>query len=505
MHTDADRCYAAMGSRDARFDGWFVVGVTSTGIYCRPSCPARTPKREHVRFFAVAAAAQGTGFRACKRCRPDTTPGSPEWDVRADLVGRAMRLIADGVVDRQGVTGLAVRLGYSSRHVHRQLVAALGAGPLALARAQRAQTARVLIESTGMPFTDVAFAAGFASVRQFNDVVRAVFAATPTALRARRGPIPSAGSIAVRLPFRQPLAAERLFAHLRARAVPGLEEATAGGLRRSLTLPRGSGLVTLLPLDDHVRATFVLAEVQDLAVAVGRCRRLLDLDADPIAVDAHLCRDPGLAPLVTAAPGLRAPGSVDPEETALRTVLGQQVSVAGAATLTGRLIARVGAPLPQAVGTVTRTFPGVAAVAAADLDGLGLPRARATALRTLATALADGSVVLDPGTDREVARAALRALPGVGAWTAECIALRALGDPDAFPATDLALRRGAEALALGGDRAAIDERAGRWRPWRAYAAQHLWTAGMPTASPALASPALASPGTASPNSARTSA
>jgi AraC family transcriptional regulator of adaptative response / DNA-3-methyladenine glycosylase II len=478
MHLDTDRCYAALSSRDVRFDGWFVVGVTSTGIYCRPSCPAVTPRRANVRFYAVSAAAQAAGFRACKRCRPDTTPGSPEWDVRADMVGRAMRLIADGVIDRDGVTGLAARLGYSSRHVQRQLVAELGAGPLALARAQRAQTARLLIETTDLPFADVAFAAGFASVRQFNDTVREVFAVPPTALRAGRGRGAPAvdGTIVLRLAHRVPAALDTVFAHLTARAVPGVETVTAaGGLRRSLRLPHGGGVLTMHPAGTHVHVGMVLDDLRDLAVAVQRCRRLLDLDADPVAVDAHLARDPRMEPLVAGAPGLRVPGTVDPAEAAVRAVLGQQVSVAGARTLAGRLVLRAGAALSQPVDGITHRFPTPAELAAADLDGMGLPGARAAAVATVAAALTDGRVHLDAGADRAESRAALLALPGVGPWTADYIALRALGDPDALPATDLVLRRTARRLGLGADAAALLAHAERWRPWRAYAAQHLWT------------------------------
>ncbi|HEY2636214.1 MAG TPA: DNA-3-methyladenine glycosylase 2 family protein, partial [Solirubrobacteraceae bacterium] len=258
MTLDPERCWRAVEAEDPRFDGWFFVGVTSTGIYCRPSCPARTPKRANVRFYPTAAAAQGAGFRACKRCRPDATPGSPDWDRRADLVGRAMRLIADGVVDREGVPGLARRLGYTERHVHRALVAVAGAGPLALARAQRAQTARVLLETTAMPVTGVAFAAGFRSVRQFNATIREVFALAPRDLRARArrgGRAPDSGAIVLRLPFRAPGDAAGVVDHLARRAVPGVEEVVDGAYRRSLRLPHGPGTVELRPAGDHLSGT----------------------------------------------------------------------------------------------------------------------------------------------------------------------------------------------------------------------------------------------------------
>ncbi len=478
MIEDPDRCYAAITSRDPRFDGWFAVGVTSTGIYCRPSCPARTPLREHVRFFATSAAAQAAGFRACRRCRPDATPGSPAWDQRVDLVGRAMRLIADGVVDRDGVAGLARRLGYSERHVHRLLVAEVGAGPQALARAQRAQTARLLIEGTDLPFGEVAFAAGFASIRQFNDTVGRVFAATPTRLRRRRRPgsAPVAvEGLAIRLAGRAPAWHEGTVAHLARRAVPGLEEVADGTYRRALRLPRGAGIVELTPAAMHVRARLHLADLRDLAAAVERCRRLFDLDADPVAVDAHLRHDPALAPLVAARAGLRVPGTTDAEEVALRTVLGQQVTLATGVSLASRLVERLGGVVDDPRGVITRTFPPPAAVAGADLGELGMPRSRAVALGSLAEALATGAIHLDAGADRTEVRALLAALPGIGPWTVEEIALRGLHDPDAFPAGDRGLQRAAGATGLPADPRGLLASAQRWRPWRAYAAQHLWT------------------------------
>ncbi|MEH0938868.1 bifunctional transcriptional activator/DNA repair enzyme AdaA, partial [Micromonospora psammae] len=351
MELDFERCYRAVDSRDQRFDGWFYTGVTSTGIYCRPSCPAMTPKRQNVRFFPSAAAAQGAGLRACRRCRPDAAPGSPQWDVRADVVGRAMRLIADGVVDRDGVPGLAARLGYTERHLHRMLSAELGAGPLALARAQRAQTARTLIETTGLGLAEIAFAAGFGSVRQFNDTVREVYAASPSELRTARGRQPAAGgagTITLRLAYRPPLHAEALLDFLAHRALPGVEEVRDGTYRRGLRLPHGPAEAALAPADGHVWATLRLADMRDLAPAVARCRRLFDLDADPHAVDATLASDPALAPAVAAEPGVRLPRAVDGFEMALRAIIGQQVSVRSARTTLTRLLtaAAASSPLP---------------------------------------------------------------------------------------------------------------------------------------------------------------
>jgi AraC family transcriptional regulator, regulatory protein of adaptative response / DNA-3-methyladenine glycosylase II len=478
---DHDRCYAAVRARDTRFDGWFTVGVHSTRIYCRPSCPAMTPRRDGVAFFATAAAAQRAGFRACKRCRPDAVPGSPAWDLRADLVARAMRLIADGVVDREGVEGLAARLGYSARHLHRQLVAEVGTGPLALARAQRARAARVLIETTALPFAQVAFAAGFASLRQFNDTVREVFALTPSQLRRRAGSatVGHAEAIVLRLPCRAPSDVGGTIRFLVARAAPGVETATAdGGYARTLALPHGTATVELLPASDHARARLRLQDLRDLTAAVQRCRRMLDLDADPVAVAEHLRADAVLAPLVAAVPGRRVPGTADPAELALRALLGQQVSVAAARTLAGRLVAQTGSALPAggadpAVPELTSLFPTPEAVAEADLCDVGLPPTRQAALLGLARALAEGAVRLDPGSDREEAEARLLALPGIGPWTAGYIRMRGLGDPDGFPAGDLALRR---ALAKCAPAVRLEGHAARWRPWRGYAAVHLWAA-----------------------------
>jgi AraC family transcriptional regulator, regulatory protein of adaptative response / DNA-3-methyladenine glycosylase II len=479
---DDERRWRAIEARDPRFDGWFFCAVTTTGIYCRPSCPAR-PRREHVRFFPTAAAAQTAGFRACKRCRPDATPGSPEWDRRADLVGRAMRLIADGVVDRDGVAGLARRLGYTERHVHRELVAVVGAGPLAVARAQRAQTARVLLETTRLPITQVAFGAGFRSVRQFNDTVQEVFATTPRALRERarsHGRGGDGGGIALRLPYRAPFDDEGLLAFFARRAVPRVEEVAGGVYRRSLRLPHGAGVVELRPSEGHVLGRFWLDDVRDLGTAVQRTRILLDLDSDPQAVSDLLTGDPLIAPLVGASPGRRVPGHVDPHELAVRGVLGQQVSLSAAAALAARLVlahghalAR-GDALAQPRGSVTHVFPSAADLAGADPEKLPMPSARGRALVGLAGALANGEVPLDPGAHRDEARRRLQALPGIGTWTAEYIAMRALRDPDAFMPTDLGVRHAL--VALGQDpapRAAV-ALAERWRPYRAYATQHLW-------------------------------
>ncbi|MEV4044713.1 AlkA N-terminal domain-containing protein [Streptomyces sp. NPDC049744] len=459
--THEDVRYEAVRSRDARFDGAFFFAVETTGIYCRPSCPAVTPKRRNVRFFATAAAAQGSGFRACRRCRPDAVPGSADWNVRADVVGRAMRLIGDGVVDREGVAGLAVRLGYSARQVQRQLTAEVGAGPVALARAQRAHTARVLLQTTGLPVTEIAFASGFASVRQFNDTIRAVYAATPSELRAaapardraaRRTATPSAG-VPLRLAHRGPYQPGPVFDLLRREAVAGVEEVSGERgrrvYRRSLRLPYGTGIVAVQerpgpPGTDTgggwLEARLHLTDLRDLTTSVQRLRRLFDLDADPYAVDERLGADPRLAPLVAARPGLRSPGTADPDELAVRALVGRAEAE--------RLVQRYGKALDAPCGTLTHLFPEPAVLAEAVPDGT--PGA-------LAAALADGAVRLDPGADRDDAERALLAVPGLDARTVAVVRTRALGDPDVAPPG-----------------AAVPD---TWRPWRSYALNHLRAAG----------------------------
>jgi AraC family transcriptional regulator of adaptative response / DNA-3-methyladenine glycosylase II len=514
---DFERCYRAVSSRDPRFDGWFFTAVTSTGIYCRPSCPARTPGREHVRFYPSAAAAQQAGFRACMRCRPDAAPGSPEWNARADVVARAMRLIADGAVDRDGVPALAARLGYSERQIHRLLVAEVGTGALALARAQRAQTARLLVETTDLPVADVAFTAGFASVRQFNHTFRAVFATTPSEARRRRRPpsrrrgapstpatlgaVPAAGrhgatatattagasTVTLRLAHRQPFDAAATIAFLGARAVSGIELLDGDTYHRTLRLPRGTGTVALRPGGRgaaHVQAVLRLADLRDLTAAVSRCRRLLDLDSDPEAVDADLASDPLLRPLVAALPGLRVPGTVDPAELAVRAVIGQQVSVAGARTVAAHLVAAAGTSLPRPAAPaggagghadLPRLFPTPEEILAAGDGALRMPASRQRTVRALARALADRHLVLDAGSDPEEAEARLREIPGIGPWTAAYVRLRGLGDPDAFLASDLGVRRALERLGQPAGAADAERAAARWRPWRAYATLHLWS------------------------------
>jgi AraC family transcriptional regulator of adaptative response / DNA-3-methyladenine glycosylase II len=518
---DDEQRYQAAAAKEARFDGVFFTAVRTTGIYCRPSCPAITPKRSNVTFYSTAAAAQLAGFRACKRCRPDASPGSPEWNVRSDLAGRAVRLIADGIVDRVGVPGLADSLGYSPRQVGRVLTAELGAGPLALARAQRARTARILVETTVLPMTEVAFAAGFASIRQCNATMLEVYDIPPGVLReraARRGAAAArasfgtpTGSLCLRLPFRPPIDLPRMFGFLAARAVPGVEAAVisrgdsngtghvfAAEYSRTIRLPNGPGVARLrvVPGESWIECSLVLADLRDVTAAVQRCRRLLDLDADPIAISGYLASDPFVGPLADKWQGRRSPGTVDGDEIALRAVLGQQVSVAAARRLGARLAAEWGRPLPRPdgadeadgtrtdglgatdgiYGTLTRAFPDAATIAVLDPASLPMPRSRARALVGLAAALASGSIALHPGADRDEMAAKLLALPGIGPWTVGYIRMRALSDPDAFPPGDAGVLRALRHLGHDPGSGSDTATAEPWRPWRSYAVHHLWAA-----------------------------
>lgn len=476
---DRERLAAAVAGRDARFDGWVFLAVTSTGIYCRPSCPAARPKREHMRFYASAAAAQEAGYRACKRCRPDAAPGSPQWDWRSDVTARAMRLIGEGVVDREGASGLARRLGYSLRQLERLLVAEVGAGPAALARAQRAQCARVLIESTDLAMGRVAFAAGFTSVRAFNRVVAEVYACSPTKLReraARSAPLPDAGgTIGLRLAYREPFAVSHLFAHLAASAVPGFEEWREGAYRCALSLPHGPAIAALRPGPGYVECRLRLADVRDLTAAVARCRRALDLDADPVAAQEVFEADAVLGASARRTPGMRVPRRVDGAEYALRAVIGQRLSSTAAAAVCARVAERYGEAVDDPEGGLRRRFPSPERIA--EAAALPMPASRGRVVRAVAAALAEGRIDVGPGSDQAAARAGLVRVPEVEPRTVEMIAMRALGDPDAFPAADRGVVAGAARLGVAAFPSAVAQAAGAWRPWRAYAAQHLWAAG----------------------------
>ncbi len=515
---DFEGCYRAVSTRDSRFDGQFFTAVRTTGIYCRPSCPAITPKRANVSFLPTAAAAQQAGYRACRRCLPDAAPGSPLWNVRADLAARAMRLIGDGVIERGGVPGLAATLGYSQRQLTRVLTTELGAGPLALARAHRAHTARLLIQTTEMPMSDIAFAAGFASIRQFNDTVREVFAVSPTTMRTelRRSPRADVvapgtpGLLTLRLPYREPLDTGWLSWFLSAHAVAGTELWEDGVYTRSLRTPHGHATVRLSFQPGHVRAELTLRDMRDLAPTVARVRHLLDLDADPLGIDAALGiggrggRDDdhaaGNADLdddgrrygdsespfvaggsktsgsVAAAgpkgfaepgftPGIRVPGCLDGSELLLCTMIGQQISVRAAGTHVARLVDALGEPIE---GPVPRLFPTAEAVAEHGAEVLTGPARRVAAIVAAARALADGELVLHAGRTADDLRRDLLALDGVGPWTADYVTMRSLADPDILLDTDLVVRQGAARAGIN-----LGETT-RWAPWRSYLSMHLW-------------------------------
>lgn len=486
---DPDAAYRAASGRDPRFDGRFFLGVTTTGIYCRPSCPARKPLRRNAVFFPSAAAAVAAGFRACKRCRPDALPGSRQWDASGDLAARAVRAIRDGAIDELGVAGLARRLSVSERHLHRILVSEVGASPVQLNRTRRAQTARTLVEQTELPLIDIAFAAGFGSVRQFNDVMLSEFGAPPSTFRRPGSPLPpgarpetaedapasdAAPTVVLRLRHRAPYDALAMRAFQAAHAVPGMDRIDDGSFTTPVPAPHGVAVATVdwgAGADEHVTVRIRPADIADLTGIVSTVRRWLDLDADPELIAEALGADPIMGPLLARRPGLRVPGSLDGAATALLTVIGQAVSLGAARVFAGRLVALLGTPVGDAG---LHAFPAsgqVADAGAEALRGIGLTASRAAALHRLAAELADGLDVT-PGADRGKTRARLLALPGIGPWTADYITLRALGDPDAFVPDDLVLKKALQ-VSTASQASAISA---QWAPWRGYAAMHLWTA-----------------------------
>ncbi|MEE9607004.1 MAG: AlkA N-terminal domain-containing protein [Myxococcota bacterium] len=480
MELDAETCYRALRTRDPRFDGRFFTAVVSTGVYCRPVCPALTPRLENCRFLPCAAAAQEAGFRPCLRCRPEASPGTPAWLGTSATVSRALRLISEGALDRCGVEALAARLGIGERHLRRLFAKHLGASPLAVALTRRILFAKKLIDETALPFTQVALASGFSSLRRFNDAIARSYRRTPRELRRGRRRASSAESaeLTLILPYRPPLDWDALIGFLRPRATPGVEAVEADVYRRTVTLDGAQGEVEVRPVAGrhHLLAKIRLSAPTVLIDVTERLRRLFDLGADPGAIAQHLGRNAQLAAAVTARPGLRIPGAWDSFELAVRAIVGQQVSVAAATRFAGRLAEAYGEPVPTSRG-LERLFPTPEALAAADLSSIGLTRARAHAVAALAAAVARKELTFDASRGLDATVRSLRELPGVGEWTAQYIALRALGEPDAFPASDLGLRR---ALARGGD--LPDERqlaqlAEAWRPWRGYAAMYLWTSG----------------------------
>ena len=475
----------ARRARDPRFDGRFFVAVTSTGIYCRPVCPAPSPRAAHVRYYPTAAAAADAGFRPCLRCRPETAPGTPAWLGTSAVVRRALALIEKGALDGGSVDELAARLGIGPRHLHRLFVSHLGAPPLVVAQTRRLQFAKRLIDETSLSMTDIAFASGFGSLRRFNAAFRSTYDRPPLALRRLRGETsgPRERAIVLRLPLRPPYDLERLLAFLAARALPGVEQVEGDSYARTLALESGPAVVRVRREDPRAggrRAPCALllsvegAPASALFPLTADARRVFDLGADPWLIETAFRDDPLLGPLVRLYPGLRVCGAWDPFECAVRAVLGQQVSVAAARTMAARLVERAGARLPVPRSGLTHLFPSAAALAACDLDGLGLTKARSAAIRALAWAVAEGRLDLRAEPEAVVER--LRALPGFGEWTAQYVALRALGEADAFPSSDLVLRRAAAGGAVPLTPSELAARAEAWRPWRAYAVFHLWNA-----------------------------
>ena len=484
MDMDDDACYRAFQMRDARFDGRIFCGVRSTGIYCRPICPARTPKRENMRFFRSAAAAQEAGFRPCLRCRPETSPDLGSWRGTSNTVSRALALIESGALDGGDVEALAERLGVGERQLRRLFQQHLGASPVAVAQTRRVLLAKQLIHETRMPMAEVALAAGFGSVRRFNETFQQLFDRPPAKLRRLGGAEIAAGqggAVAIQLAYRPPYDWEAMIAFLAARAIPGVESVRNGRYARTLAVGEARGVVMIEPGEGaSLRVTLRFAKVQAWPAVLARVRRVFDLAADPAVIAVHLSEDPDLAPMVAARPGLRAPGAWDGFELAVRAVLGQQITVHAARMLAGKIAASYGSPLEDEAANalgLTCFFPTPEQLALADVETLAMPRARGRALVGLAGAAATDPDLFGARRSLDEAVAALRALPGIGEWTAQYIAMRALREPDAFPSADIGLMRALETP--DGRRPTAAEllaRAERWRPWRAYAASHLWAA-----------------------------
>ncbi len=486
MDMDRTACYRAISTRDARFDGRLFVGVKTTGIYCRPICPARTPKFENVSFYPSAAAAQQAGFRPCLRCRPETSPELAFWRGTSNTVSRALALIEAGGLDGADVETLADRLGIGARQLRRLFLKHVGASPIAVAQTRRVLLAKQLIHETTLPMAQVALASGFGSIRRFNETFQLLFGRAPASLRrirerGRERGGDAAGALSVRLAYRPPYDWDAMLVFLAARAIPGVETVTDHVYRRSIAIGDASGVLWVAPADKHrVNVTVRFPDMAALPDIIARVRRVFDLAADPEPIGAHLSQDPVLAPLVAARPGLRVPGAWDGFELALRAIFGQQITVPAATRLLGALVEAHGAPLPKELrgNGLTHVFPSPARLARYDLD-IGVPRARLQAVTSLATALLDDPAIFSPGASLEDAIAKLRALPGMGEWTAQYIAMRELREPDAFPAADIGLMRAmATPDGLRPTSAELLRRAERWRPWRAYAALHLWASAV---------------------------
>jgi AraC family transcriptional regulator of adaptative response / DNA-3-methyladenine glycosylase II len=490
MDMDRTACYRAISTRDARFDGRLFVGVKTTGVYCRPICPARTPKFENVSFYPSAAAAQEAGFRPCLRCRPETSPDLAFWRGTTNTVSRALALIEAGGLDEADVEGLANRLGVGARQLRRLFRQHVGASPIAVAQTRRILLAKQLIHETSLPMAEVALASGFNSVRRFNETFLRMFGRSPAKLRRIRDKTKrETGALSVRLAYRPPYDWDAMLSFLAARAIPGVELVSGNLYTRTVAIGGTSGVISVEPADkNRVNVSVRFSDIAALPQIIARVRRVFDFAADPDTIGSHLALDPVLAPLVSARPGLRVPGAWDGFELAVRAIFGQQITVPAATKLLGRLVAAHGAPLPAATRDgegLSHLFPSPARLANADVAALGMPNARASAVTSLAAAISTDPAIFSRGASLEEAITKLRSLPGIGEWTAQYIAMRELREPDAFPAADIGLLRAMPAA--DGRRpspAELLSRAERWRPWRAYAALHLWAAAIqpPTAS-----------------------
>ena len=489
MDLDPRACYRAVLTRDSRFDGRLFIGVHTTGVYCRPVCPARTPKREHVSFFPSAAAAQEAGFRPCLRCRPETAPDLAAWRGTSNTVARALTLIESGSLDDGDVDGLAARLGVGERQLRRLFRQHLGASPIAVAQTRRVQLAKQLIHETRLPMSEVALAAGFGSIRRFNETFQRLYDRPPAALRRSGAASLSAnGAVTLQLRYRPPYDWPAMLAFLQRRAIPGVERVANDTYARTIDLNGTHGIVTVRPGKGHaLQVTVRYPRLAELPAIIARLRRVFDLTADPQTIGAHLSEDAYLAPLVSTRPGLRVPGAWDGFELAVRAVLGQQITVKAAIALAGRLVAQYGTPLVVTgapVAGLTHVFPSAARLAVVASEALPMPAARARALIALAEAVATDPQLFRPGRPLDEVIAALRALPGIGEWTAHYIAMREMREPDAFPPGDVGLLRAmADTDGRRPSPADLLARAERWRPWRAYAAQHLWASTADVALP----------------------
>lgn len=482
MDMDFEACRRAFLTRDARFDGRVFGAVKTTGIYCRPICPARTPKAENMSFYPSAAAAQAAGYRPCLRCRPEASPDLGAWRGTSNTVSRALALIEAGALDGGDVDGLAGRLGVGERQLRRLFRQHLGAAPITVAQTRRVLLAKQLIQETRLPMAEVALAAGFGSVRRFNETFQDLFGRPPGALRRLSGETPAAAAgVTVRLPYKPPYDWDAMIGFLTARAIPGVESVSAKRYARTLSVDGAIGVVVVRPGEgDFLVAEIRFPKLKALPAVIARIRRVFDLTADPSLIGAHLSQDPRLAPLVAARPGLRAPGAWDGFEMAVRAILGQQITVTAAVNLAAKLAAAYGEPVDDAAAAklgLTRIFPTPQQLVGADIAALGMPRARGASIEALARTVAADPSIFTPRADLESAIAALSALPGIGAWTAQYIALRELREPDAFPHADIGLLRAmADADGARPSPEALLQTSQRWRPWRAYAAQHLWAA-----------------------------